>query len=268
MATEGGKAEAAGLADEGGLAVRAVGQLLHTAIAGAGPFKGAAAVAEEIRAKAADPEAAIDRLIALHLRLAAASGALTGLGGLVTMPITIPAGLSGYYLVAGRLVGGVAHLRGYDLDSEEVHTALLLTMVGGGAATQILRETGIELGRRSAVAAVRRVSGKTLIEINKKVGFRLFTKAGTTGVINLGKMVPFVGAPIGATTDLISMRAVAAFARSSFPPVSEPDADDTPAASEAEGEGSGLSARPVAVDLDEPRVRGVAQIKRLNPFRV
>ncbi|EFC80984.1 hypothetical protein [Parafrankia sp. EUN1f] len=36
-------------------------------------------------------------------------------------------------------------------------------------------------------------------------------------VFNLGMMVPFVGGPIGATTDLISMRAVAAFARVELP---------------------------------------------------
>jgi hypothetical protein len=29
-----------------------------------------------------------------------------------------------------------------------------------------------------------------LIEINKKVGFRLFAKFGTKGVINLGRMIP------------------------------------------------------------------------------
>jgi hypothetical protein len=75
---------------------------------------------------------------------------------------------------------------------------------------------------------VKRVSGKTLIDINKKVGFRLLTKGGTTGVVNLGKMVPFAGAPIRATTDLLSMRAVAAYAKSSFPSTSarpEPDGD-------------------------------------------
>ena len=90
-------------------------------------------------------------------------------------------------------------------------------MVGAPAA-EILTEVGIEVGTKSLAAAVERVPGRLLIEINKKVGFRLITKNGTTGVINLGKMVPFVGAPIGATVDTISMRAVARFARSNFPP--------------------------------------------------
>jgi len=40
-----------------------------------------------------------------------------------------------------------------------------------------------------------------LIEINKKIGFRLITKAGEKGVVNLMKMVPLVGGIVGGTFD-------------------------------------------------------------------
>ncbi len=39
-------------------------------------------------------------------------------------------------------------------------------------------------GTKSLASAVEQIPGRTLIEINKKVGFRLLTKAGTTGVFN------------------------------------------------------------------------------------
>ena len=37
--------------------------------------------------------------------------------------------------------------------------------------------------------------------INKKIGFRLITKAGEKGVINLMKLVPLVGGIVGGTFD-------------------------------------------------------------------
>jgi hypothetical protein len=253
-------------------------QILTVAIDGAGPFRGAEAVAGEVRAVTADVEAAIDRFVAIHLRLAAANGALTGLGGVATLPITVPAGVGGYFIVAGRLVAGVAHLRGHDLASEDVRTAVLLTMAGGGPATEILREVGVEIGRRGAAAAVRRVPGRTLVEINKRVGFRLLTKAGTTGVVNLGRLVPFVGAPIGATTDLLSMRAVAAYARSSFPPAATAsdrdatpvDGDATPADGDAtpvDGDATPVDGGAMFVAIGGPSGRGRAVGRRLATLR-
>jgi hypothetical protein len=213
----------AGRADLSALATRLVGQILTTAINGNGPFKGAAAVADELRAKTGDVEAAVDRLVAAHVKLAAASGAITGLGGLATLPVTIPAGVGSYFVLAGRLVAGIAHLRGHDLESEEVRSALLLAMVGAGTATEILRDAGVQVGRRSLASAVNKVSSRTLSQINKRIGFRLLAKGGASGVINLSKLVPLVGAPIGATTDALSMRAVAAYARASFPLVQDDD---------------------------------------------
>ena len=45
------------------------------------------------------------------------------------------------------------------------------------------------------------ISGKVLRKINKAVGFRLFTKLGSKGIINLSKAVPIVGGLIGAYVD-------------------------------------------------------------------
>ena len=44
---------------------------------------------------------------------------------------------------------------------------------------------------------------KVIYQINKKVGFRLVTKFGQKGIINLGKLVPIVGGVIGGTVDTV-----------------------------------------------------------------
>ncbi len=124
----------------------------------------------------------------------------------------------GHYLLGARLAAGIAHLRGHDVDSEDVRTAVLLCLLGG-AASETLKEVGIQVGTKSVASVVKQIPGRTLIEVNKKVGFRLLTKGSTTGVLNLGRMVSLVGAPIGAAVEGLACRAVGAYAKSVFPAV-------------------------------------------------
>jgi hypothetical protein len=77
----------------------------------------------------------------------------------------------------------------------------------------------VQIGTKSTVAALNRLPGKVLIEINKKVGYRLLTKFGQRGVINLAKLVPAVGGVIGATVDSVGCRSIAVYAKSTFPAV-------------------------------------------------
>ena len=53
------------------------------------------------------------------------------------------------------------------------------------------------------------ISGATMTKINQAVGFRLITKFGETGVINMGKAVPVVSGIIGGGFDLVSTKIIA-----------------------------------------------------------
>ncbi|HEA1012053.1 TPA: EcsC family protein, partial [Escherichia coli] len=59
-------------------------------------------------------------------------------------------------------------------------------------------------------------SRETITAINKRVGFRLLTKFGEKGAINLGKMIPLVGGVIGGTFDGVSTNLVGNIARKTF----------------------------------------------------
>lgn len=48
-----------------------------------------------------------------------------------------------------------------------------------------------------------------MTKINPKVGFRLLTKFGTTGVVNLGKLIPGIGAVVGDGLDLFETKIIA-----------------------------------------------------------
>lgn len=195
---------------------QAVHRLIEFGIGGGGPLKGAVEVAEEhLRAADEDREQAVRRSISTHVRLAAGSGFLTGLGGIATLPVMVPASLAGLYVIATRMSAGVAHLRGYDVDTEEVRSAVLISLLGAAGATT-LKKAGVEIGRKTTMAAVQKVPGRVLIEVNKKIGFRLVTKAGEKGVVNLTKLVPLVGGPVGAAIDGVSCRTIATYALATF----------------------------------------------------
>ena len=72
------------------------------------------------------------------------------------------------------------------------------------------------LATKYAKNIIKQVPGKVLIEINKKVGFRLVTKAGEKGVVNLMKFVPLVGGVVGGTIDALFVKNCGETARKTF----------------------------------------------------
>ena len=65
-----------------------------------------------------------------------------------------------------------------------------------------------------------------IIKLNRAVGFRLLTKAGAKGIVNLSRIVPIVGGLISGGIDAATTRAIAAAAKQIFSPM--PAADRGP----------------------------------------
>tara|TARA_R110000851_G_scaffold332161_1_gene507591 strand:+ start:842 stop:1441 length:600 start_codon:yes stop_codon:yes gene_type:complete len=146
---------------------------------------------------------------------AGTSGFLTGLGGIITMPVTIPANVASVIFVQMRMIAAIAHIGGHDIRDDRVK-ALVYTCLTGNAAKDILKDIGIVAGTKFTTSAIKNISGKTIVAINQKVGFRLVTKFGEKGVINLGKAVPLVGGIIGATFDSVATNTIGNIARDTF----------------------------------------------------
>jgi len=157
----------------------------------------------------------VDSLIRWQNTKAGTSGFLTGLGGLITMPITIPANISSVMFVQIRMIAAIAHMAGHNLNDDRVKS-LVFTCLTGNAAKDILKDIGITMGRKFTENAIKNISGKTIIEINKRVGFRLLTKFGEKGIINLGKAIPLVGGIVGATFDSVATNTIGNIAKETF----------------------------------------------------
>ena len=107
-----------------------------------------------------------------------------------------------------RMIACLAHMGGYDTNSDQVQT-LVYACLAGISIDQILKQAGIKFGNKFAMAMVKKIPGEVLIKINQKVGFRFLTKFGAKGVINIGKAVPVVGGIIGGGFDFVETKAIA-----------------------------------------------------------
>ena len=155
------------------------------------------------------------QLVRWQVTKAGTSGFLSGLGGVITMLVAIPANIASVMYVQIRMIAAVAHLGGHDIRNDQVRT-LCYTCMCGKAAGDVVKNTGISLGTKLTEQAIKKVAGKTLKNINKKVGFRLVTKFGEKGIINLGKMVPIAGGVVGGTFDAASTYVIGKIARTTF----------------------------------------------------
>jgi len=155
------------------------------------------------------------RLVKWQIAKASTSGFVTGLGGIITMPIAIPANITSVIYVQTRMIASIAVMGDYDIKDDKVRTLTYMCLCGS-AAKDIVKGVGINIGSKLSVTAINKISGATLTKINQAVGFRLITKFGQTGAINLGKAIPFVGGVIGGTIDGVSTKTIGKVAISTF----------------------------------------------------
>lgn len=172
-------------------------------------------LASEYLSKYGSKEEAVKNFIKWQIAKCTTSGFLTSLGGIVTLPIAIPANLATVWYVQLRMIATIANIAGYDPSDDEVQSLAYICLTGS-SISKICRETGIELGNKLAVAAIKKIPTEAIKKINHAVGRRVITKFGTTGIINLGKMVPFVGGIVGGGFDYVGTRIIAAKARDVF----------------------------------------------------
>lgn len=158
---------------------------------------------------------AIDKLVKNQLSKNSLNGFVTSFGGFITMPVTLPANVTSVMYVQMRMIAAIALIRGYDLRDDEVQTFVYSCLIGHAVA-DTFKNAGVQVGNKFALNAVNKIPGKVLTKINQKIGFRFITKAGTKGTVNLIKVVPVVGAGVGASIDFSTTWAIAKRAKKVF----------------------------------------------------
>lgn len=191
--------------------------IIENAIDGVPPLTSARNLALEYKIDTGyeNDDERVDSLINWETSKNFTSGFITGLGGIITLPVAIPSAFGASWVIQARMAGAIAQIYGHDLREDRVKTLILLSLVGD-AGKEILKNAGVKVTKNLAKNILKGVSGKTLIDINKKIGFRLITKAGETGTIILARGIPFVGGVVAGSFDAISCRIVGRAAKGIF----------------------------------------------------
>lgn len=129
-----------------------------------------------------------------------ATGFITGLGGIITMPIAVPADLSVVTIVQLKMIAAIAYMGGYNPKDDQVRTMVYVILLKMDIS-DILKRTGIRFVVKMGETSLKKIPGKIFIEINKKIGFKLLTKFGQKGIVNLVEVVPILGGLVGGGID-------------------------------------------------------------------
>ncbi len=163
---------------------------------------------EDYMSKYNDPEIACKQMLKNQVAKCTTSGIVTGFGGVITLPITVPANISTVLYVQMRMVACTAAMAGLDIRSDMVQT-LVYACLAGVSVNQVVKKTGIKFGTKLAEQGIKKIPGKTFAKVNNRLGFKFITKFGEKGIINLGKLLPGVGAAINGGFDYAETKIIA-----------------------------------------------------------
>jgi len=135
-------------------------------------------------------------------------GAITGLGGLITLPVTIPADIAASWRIQAMMAFSIAYAYGHTSSTTDLKTDLYI-ILAGDAAKEALKRIGIEASKAIGKRMVQKyITREVMQKIWKILGQKIVTKAGEKSLTSFMKMVPLVGAPVGFTFDYAMARIV------------------------------------------------------------
>ena len=200
------------------LILKGIDKIYNAVVDGSVPGTDSAAeLAQAYLEKYDDPREAANALVRWQNTKAAVDGAVAGLGGVVTMIATLPVNVASVIFIQVRMIAAIAYIGGVrDFKDDRLQTMVKCCLLGE-SVTSVARKAGIKIVEKVALKKLLpMITGKMLTKINQAVGFRLITKFGSKGLINLGKGIPLLGAVVGAvfdgvTTNMVGNAAIETF---------------------------------------------------------
>lgn len=150
---------------------------------------------------------AAKNMIKSQISKCTASGFITGFGGAIALPVEITANVISVLYFQMRMIACTAYMAGLNIHSHRVRT-LVYACLAEVSVNEVVKKTGVKLGEKVADHMVEKISEHTLVAINEKIGFKFVARFGEKGLINLGKLVPVVGAAINGGFDLVDTKLI------------------------------------------------------------
>lgn len=196
---------------------KVLNNIYNLAVTGNGSFGNSIQeLADEYVERYGRTEKAIDKMVSNQRLKCMATGFVSGLGGLITLPVTIPADLASSLYIEIRMIAAVAAIRGYDINSDEVKTLVYLCIVGNSVG-DVLKQAGLKsLTNYSAKVLIPKISNAIAAKVAENVGNKLLLKTSTKVLPKLGKMVPVVGGVLSGAYNYAEVSAYAKVAKNRF----------------------------------------------------
>lgn len=134
--------------------------------------------------------------IRTYTRTAAAQGFMTGIGGVITLPVTVPTDVAAFLVLVARANSAVMQTYGFDSQTEEGATMLRLGLAAGLGVNKlsVAGSTVLVKGLTKQVMTKpyrEAVVLSTVKAVAKKVGVTLYKR-------HFAKVVPLIGGGINA----------------------------------------------------------------------
>lgn len=165
-------------------------------------------LAEHYLSEKGNLESQVNSLINWQVAKCSATGFLTGLGGIITLPITIPTNVGVNLYVQARMSAAIAYMGGYEIYHDKVKTMVYLSLAGN-AANEVLKEVGVKIAMDFVE---KKISGSILNQIQATIATKILSKSAT----HLVKIIPLVGGIVSAGFDGITTKTIGAMAKNLF----------------------------------------------------
>jgi len=126
----------------------------------------------------------------------------SGFIGIAGIPLDVTSSL--YSQV--KLASALFTIYGIDTKSESAQP-LVLAAAAGVSITELANQLGTKAASQAIQKALMSIPGKTFAEINKALGIKLISKAGEKTLVNIAKIMPFIGSAVGGTVNGVMMNA-------------------------------------------------------------
>ena len=96
----------------------------------------------------------VDALIRWETTKSFTAGFVGGLGGVLTIPISVPGTLVAAWIVHARMAAAIACICGHDPDEDRVQTFILLSLLGASALDAV-KQAGVQIGTKASTHAIK-----------------------------------------------------------------------------------------------------------------
>jgi uncharacterized protein (DUF697 family) len=182
-------------------------RLYQICLTGGYGFASAYTLAEQHKARFPFYSDSLNNLIKQEANKAGTTGFITGLGGMASLPITLPANALSVLFIQMRLVITIAILQGQDVKDKRIKMLIYLSLCGMASKLKL---------QQFCLATLLKQPSEVVWKINLSITKQLITILSAKYSVKLIKMLPIFGGVVGAVIDHTVTYRIGQFAKNQF----------------------------------------------------